>query len=224
MKILTSYVLFRATCVASLMQSNVHVSPKMHPLSQNIFFFFFLVSYVGEWPWWPLIDVRDMLPSNIYSFTTRYMNNTLATLKSMVLWRKTTMDTCLACKEYSQSLLHVVSGCKVHLEQGRYTWRHNSILANILKSIDGLSDWRIFADIPGYPCPTVVIGTRKRTDVILVHQENAVTVLELTCGFVNNVKGNGARKVERYKSTIVDLKKKYEKVMCVNMSMNMNAL
>ena len=58
------------------------------------------------------IDVRDILPSNIYNFTNRYMNNTLATLKNMVMWGKATMDTCFACKENSQSLLHVVSGCK----------------------------------------------------------------------------------------------------------------
>ena len=99
------------------------------------------------------IEVRDILPSNIYNFTNRYMNNTLATLKNMVLWGKATMDTCLACKENSQSLLHVVSGCKVHLQQGRYTWRHNSILATLLSSIDGLRDLKVFADIPGYHLP-----------------------------------------------------------------------
>ena len=117
------------------------------------------------------IDVRDILPSNIYNFTNRYMNNTLATLKNMVLWGKAAMDTCLAFKENSQSLLHVVSGCKVHLQQGRCTWRHNSILATLLSSIDGLRGLRIFADIPGYPCPTVVTGTLKRPDVVIVFQE-----------------------------------------------------
>ena len=54
------------------------------------------------------INVRDIPPSNIYNFTNRCMNNTLATLKNMVMWGKATMDTCLACKENSQSLLHVV--------------------------------------------------------------------------------------------------------------------
>ena len=117
------------------------------------------------------IDVRDILPSNIYNFTNRYMNNTLATLKNMVMWGKATMDTCLACKDNSQSLLHVVSGCKVHLQQGRYTWRHNSILATRFSKIEGLRDLKVFADIPGYPCPTIVTGTLKRPDVIIVYQE-----------------------------------------------------
>ena len=102
------------------------------------------------------VDVRDILPSNIYNFTTRYMNNTLAKLKNRVMWGKATIDTCLACEENSKSLLHVlqvVSGCKVHLDEGRYTWRQNSILATLLRSIDGLRDLRIFADIQGYTCP-----------------------------------------------------------------------
>ena len=123
-------------------------------------------------------------------------------------------------KDNSQSLLHVVSGCKVHLQQGRYTWRHNSILATLLSKIEGLRDLKVFADIPGHPCPTVVTGTLKRPDVIMVYQEKTVIVLELTCGFVTNVKENCARKVGKYNSTIVDLKKKYEKVTFVNLSMS----
>ena len=157
------------------------------------------------------INVRDILPANIYNSTNRYMNNTLATLKNMVMWGKAAMDTCLACKENSQSLLHVVSGCKVHLQQGRYTWRHNSILATLLSNIDGLRDLTIFADIAGYPCPTVVTGTLTRLDFIIVFQKKSFIVLELTCGFVTNAKENCARKIGKYNSTIVNLRKKYEK-------------
>ena len=54
----------------------------------------------------------------------------------------------------------------------------------------------------------------------MVYQEKTVIVLELSCGFVTNVKENCARKVGKYNSTIVDLKKKYEKVTFVNLSMN----
>ena len=89
-----------------------------------------------------------------------------------------------------------------------------------MSKIEGLRDLKVFADIPGYPCPTVVTGTLKRPDVIMVYQEKTVIVLELTCGFVTNVKENCARKVGKYNSTIVDLKKKYEKVTFVNLSMS----
>ena len=69
-----------------------------------------------------------------------------------------------------------------------------------LSKVEGLRDLKVFADIPGYPCPTVVTGTLKRPDVIMVYQEKTVIVLELTCGFVTNVKENCARKVGKYKS------------------------
>ena len=136
------------------------------------------------------VDVRDILPSNIYNSTTRYMNNTLAKLKNILLWGKAIMDTCLPCKENSPSLLHVVLGCKVHLEQGRYTWRHNSILATLLRSIDGLRGWRIFADIPGYHCPHSCHWNTEETRCHHSLSREDRSPLELTYGFVTNVKEN----------------------------------
>ena len=89
-----------------------------------------------------------------------------------------------------------------------------------MSNIDGLRGLRIFADIPGYPCPTVVTGTLNRPDVIIVCQEKIVIVLELACGFITNVKENCARKIGKYNSTIVDLKKQFERVTFVNLSMS----
>ena len=101
-------------------------------------------------------ETRDILPSNIYNFTVRYLNITLPKLKNMTIWGKASCDICLACNSNAQSLMHVVSGCQMHLQPGRYTWRHNSILANITKALLGLKDVQIYADIPGYACPTSV--------------------------------------------------------------------
>ena len=42
------------------------------------------------------IDIRNILPLNIYNFMNRYINNTSATIKNMVMWGKAAMDTCLA--------------------------------------------------------------------------------------------------------------------------------
>ena len=42
------------------------------------------------------IDIRNILPLNIYNFMNRYINNASATLKNMVMWGKVAMDTCLA--------------------------------------------------------------------------------------------------------------------------------
>ena len=42
------------------------------------------------------IDVRNILPLYVYNFMNRYINNTLATLKNMVIWAKAAMDRCPA--------------------------------------------------------------------------------------------------------------------------------
>ena len=87
-----------------------------------------------------------------------------------------------------------------------------------------MRDLKASADIPGYPWPRVVTGTRKRPDIITVHQEKTVIILKLTCGFVTNEKGNVARKIGKYNPTIVDLQRKYKKVTSMNLSMSAQGL
>ena len=73
------------------------------------------------------LSVRHKMPANIYNFVNRYLNNSLSTLKNMLLWGTSNSMSCLDCGN-SQTLLHVMSGCEKHLHQGRHTWRHNSVL------------------------------------------------------------------------------------------------
>ena len=165
-------------------------------------------------------QTRDTLSANIYNFTVRYLNNTLPTLKNMTMWGKASSDTCLACNSNGQSLMHVVSGCIVHLQQGRYTWRHNSILANITKALICLKDVQIYADLPGYNCPTTVTRSLKRPDLILVHRKGNVIVVELTCGFITKVQENSERKQTSYNETLQDLNARYKNATFVNLSMS----
>ena len=116
--------------------------------------------------------------------------------------------------------MHVISGCIVHLQQGRYTWRHNSILANITKALIGLKDVQIYADLPGYNCPTTVTRSLKRPDLILVHRKGNVIVVELTCGFITKVKENSERKQTSYNETLQDLNARYKNATFVNLSMS----
>ena len=163
-------------------------------------------------------ETRDILPANIYNFTVRYLNNTLPTLKNMTMWGKASSDICLASDNIAQSLMHVVSGCKVHRQQGRYTWRHNSILANITKVLVGLKDVEIYADLPGYNCPTSVTKSLKRPD--LIQRKENVVVVELTCGVMTKVRENGERKQTSYNETLQDLKARYNNATFANLSMS----
>ena len=60
--------------------------------------------------------IRDKMPSNIYNFVNRYLNNSLPTLKNMLFWGTSNSMSCLDCGN-SQTLLHVMSGCEKHLHQ-----------------------------------------------------------------------------------------------------------
>ena len=84
-----------------------------------------LVSTRNKW-----FSVRKVLPKNIFNFTIRYFNNTLATKSNMQKWGKALTKVCDYCPEV-QTLNHVVAACKSALREGRYTWRHNSILLNL---------------------------------------------------------------------------------------------
>ena len=75
---------------------------------------------------------QSKLPKNIYNFTVRYLNNTLATWKNFTLWNLSKTSDCSFCLQ-PESLLHVVAGCKIYLNEGRFTWRHDSVL-NFLAS------------------------------------------------------------------------------------------
>ena len=163
---------------------------------------------------------KDILPGNIYNFTVRYLNNTLPTLKNMTMWGKAASETCLACNSNTQTLMHVVSGCKVHLQQGRYTWHHNSILANIAKARVGLADVQIYADLPGFACPTSITRSLKRPDLILVHRKENVIVIELTCGFITKIEENSERKQISYHETLQDFNTRYTSVAFINLSMS----
>ena len=129
--------------------------------------------------------VPSNLPTNIFNFTIKYLNNTLPTRKNLSLWNLSQSSDCKFCL-LPETLLHVVAGCKVYLEQGRYTWRHNSalnFLATSLKAIEGSS---LFADIPGFSSPSIITGDNVSRSTS-AYKGNILYVLELTIGFETNV-------------------------------------
>ena len=79
------------------------------------------------------------------------------------------------------------------LQDGRYTWRHDSVLLSIFRSLQQLEvTSMIFADFPGLRAseasqstiPLKIISTSSRPDIVIVHmQTTKVALLELTiCG------------------------------------------
>ena len=64
--------------------------------------------------------VQQNMPKNIFNFSIKYLNNTLATRKNFCKWSISQSSACSFCLQ-SESLQHVVSRCKSYLEDGRYT-------------------------------------------------------------------------------------------------------
>ena len=91
-------------------------------------------------PMWEFVDGRFInqwsnvishLPRNIFNFTIRYLNNTLANGTNVIKWDITNSSTCILCDQ-QQTHGHVIGGCETAWLESRYNWRHDSVLLNIL--------------------------------------------------------------------------------------------
>ena len=138
----------------------------------------------------------------------------------MSLWKKTTNSLCSACVN-PQTLQHVVSTCNVHLEQRRFTWRHNSILKTLAEYLSSIKkNYLIYADIEGFDNPSVITGPDDRPNMIVINNtKDKICVVELTVGFQTNIAKNCKRKEIRYKDLCSSLKQRFGNVKYFNLSM-----
>ena len=140
--------------------------------------------------------VKKNMPKNIFNFTIKYLNNTLATRKNLCKWSLSSTSACSICFQ-SETLQHIVSSCKSYLEDGRYTWRHNSVLLHLANSLSSFKNTSLFADLPSFPSPSLVTGDSLRPDLVLILNNTSVYLLELTVGFESNIAINSDRKLRK---------------------------
>ena len=120
-----------------------------------------------------------------------------------------------------ESLLHVVAGCQQYLD--RFTWRHDSILNFIAKSLQPVINVHssLYADVNGFlNNNSIIIGENYRPDLLFLIQSKCLYVLELTGGFESNLNNNAVRKKEKYLNLINELSRNYRCVRFVNLSMS----
>ena len=142
-------------------------------------------------------SVHSKLPKNIFNFTVRYFNNSLPTRKNLVKWGLSSSADCSFCC-CPESLLHVISGCKTYLDEGRFTWRHNSVLNFIASSLLNVERSQLYVDLPGFVSPSVITGDQLRPDLLLAIEDKVLYILELTVGFETNLSTNSDRKRDKY--------------------------
>ena len=111
-------------------------------------------------------SAQGHLRKNIFNFTIKYMNNTLLTKINLCKWGLSSTSDCSFCLK-PESLLHVVAGCSTYLNDGRFTWRHNSMLQFIATSFKSVPDSVLYVDLPGFITPSVLSGYSLRPDLFL---------------------------------------------------------
>ena len=134
--------------------------------------------------------------------------NTLPTQNNLKRWNKSYSDKCLLCKN-RDSTLHCLNGCKVMLDQKRYTWRHDNILKYITDNISD-SRYKVYSDIAGAQTvnggtiPPNLIVTPLRPDIVILNN-NDVNIFELTVPFETNIDKRHLFKMNKYSHFLKDI-------------------
>ena len=163
--------------------------------------------------------VHCNMPRNIFNFIVKYINNTLPTKKNLCKWSLSPTSACSFCFQ-SETLQHVVPSCKSYLQDGRYTWRHNSVLLHLAKTLSSVVNSTLYAVLPFFPSPSLITGDSLRPDLVLVSNSSCVYLLEVTVGFESNIQINSDRKATKYLPLIADLQNSYSTVKLINLSMS----
>ena len=159
---------------------------------------------------------HSKLPANIFTFSIKYLNNTLPTRKNLHLWNLSTTSDCSFCLQ-PESLLHVVAGCKMYLNDGRCTWRHNSAFKFLAQTLQSIRSAKLYVDLPGYLSPCIITGDRLRPDILFSTAVNILYIIELTVGFETNLNINASHKELKYRPLQVDLDKAYDRIKFFNL-------
>ncbi len=113
-------------------------------------------------------------------------------------------------------MLHTLNNCPTLLKDGRYTWRHNSVLSHIFTLAQNLSketDWIIHSDLPAHnnkcgisTVPTDICVTTQIPDIVMINRPHKIDILiELTVCFETNFEKSAQRKENRYVSLLNDI-------------------
>ena len=94
----------------------------------------------GDWLNFDAVSRADLswnsliysIPQELLKFLLNSTHNVLPTNDNLRRWGKTVVDLrCCLCGFSNPTLKHILNGCSMALKQGRYSWRHDSILRHL---------------------------------------------------------------------------------------------
>lgn len=155
------------------------------------------------------------VPKGVMGFALRAVSNSLNTPDNLKRWGVKKSANCSLCKNKNTNLQHLLQWCPTSLKQGRFTWRHNSVLNYLVKIMKENNDEseQIFADLPGHQInggtvPANVLVTVERPDIVIIETvTKKVTILELTVSFETNIEAANMRKQVKYNDLKQDINK-----------------
>ena len=99
----------------------------------------------GVWTHWAVKPFDFSWPNlisgpgpKLLSFVLNSMINSVRTPDMLKLWGYKSTADCPLCQAPICTLHHELVGCKVACDQGRYSWRHDSVLCHIEIAFEGL--------------------------------------------------------------------------------------
>ena len=150
------------------------------------------------------------LPKGTMKWLLNASINTLPSKANLRQWGKVTNDKCWCSKK--QTLNHILNGCKRALDQGRFTWRHDSILHYISNCLDK-KNFSCYVDLEGHQTlaggtipPEVTVSTLKPDIVVIDNKQKLVTIFELTVPGENRISEAHRLKSEKYQHFYTDIK------------------
>ena len=171
-------------------------------------------------------SIARKVPRNVMAFAARLSTNSLASPDNLKRWGKRKMGTCPLCSATNATLAHITNMCTVALNQGRFSWRHDSVLLQITKIVKSLATrgTEVFSDLPDFqingttiPADVMVsAGEGSKPDLVILNREQrTVALLELTCSLPGSANKAHIRKVNSYTQLAIDLEERGYKVFLV---------
>ena len=94
------------------------------------------------------------------SFILRASSDTLPTPMNLRRWKIQTSSSCRLCGCQRPTSAHILNGCPIALQQGRYTYRHDQVLLSLLVDImEYCDDANVFADLDTYRAGNTPLAT-----------------------------------------------------------------
>ena len=150
------------------------------------------------------------LPKGTMKWLLNASIDTLPTKVNLKQWGKVTNNEKCFCGQ-RQTLNHILNCCVVSLDQGRYTYRHDSILNYIQKCLDN-TKYTCYTDIQGHQTqgggtlpPDIIVTTLKPDIVVIDKKTKTLDIFELTVPGETRISTAHNLKFEKYQHFISDI-------------------